>query len=111
MSWRSNEVREPVPSQQVFGEHLIAPLPDGSQMEAAFVLVKLDDGDWCARQVGPDYNRVEFFGQLSAYTRSLLQSEAEGRFEDDNDAHAARAKPRVRVPGALLIEHWWIATL
>jgi len=48
------------------------------------MLIKLDNGEWSARSVGPDYNRIEFLGQLSAYTESLLRSEASGWFEDDD---------------------------
>lgn len=87
-----DERRPAVPANEVFGEELIAPLPEGSRMEAAFVLVKLDDGDWCARQVGGTYNRVEFLGQLSAYTHSLLRDEAAGWFPDDDDAPASASE-------------------
>jgi hypothetical protein len=80
----TDEKRQPVPAAEVFGDLKVAPLPDGTKAEAAFLLVKLDDGDWCARSIGPDYNRVEFLGQLSAYTQSLLQSEATGWFEDED---------------------------
>jgi len=51
------------------------------------MLVKLDDGDWCARSIGGDsYNRVEFLGQLTSYTHSLLVDEAAGWNEDDDPA-------------------------
>ena len=84
-----NERRPPVPAEEVFGDHLIAPLPEGTQLEAAYILVKLDDGDWCARQVGKSsYNRVEFLGQLTSYTHWLLQDEASGWFIDDDDTPA-----------------------
>lgn len=82
-----NETREPVSANEVLGDLRVAPLPEGTRADAAFLLVKLDDGDWCARSIGGDaYNRVEFLGQLSAYTRSLLVSEAEGWLEDDDPA-------------------------
>jgi hypothetical protein len=49
--------------------------------------VKLDDGDWCARSIGGEaYNRVEFLGQLTAYTHSLKMSEAMGWYEDGDPA-------------------------
>lgn len=82
----TEEKREPVAASDVFGGLRIAPLPEGSKAEAAFVLVKLDDGDWCARTVGGDaYNRTEFLGQLTAYTHSLTVSEADGWLEDEDD--------------------------
>jgi hypothetical protein len=79
-----DERRDPVPASQVLGELLVAPLPEGTKAESVFMLVKLDDGDWCARSVGPDYNRTEFLGQLVAYTHGLTVSEAESWFEDDD---------------------------
>ncbi|MFC7943078.1 hypothetical protein ACFUPZ_07450 [Microbacterium oxydans] len=79
----TEETRSPVAASEVFGDLRIAPLPDGTKAEAVFVLVKLDDGDWCARSVGGDaYNRVEFLGQLTAYTHGLMQSEATGWYDD-----------------------------
>lgn len=80
----SNESRDPVPAAEVFGDLRIAPLPEGTSAESAFLLVKLDNGEWCARSVGPSYNRTEFLGQLVAYTHGLTVSEAEGWFEDDD---------------------------
>lgn len=83
MAMARDETRPAVAASDVFGDLLIAPLPDGTKAEAVFVLVKLDDGEWCARGVGGDaFNRVEFLGQLTAYTHSLIQSEAEGWFDD-----------------------------
>lgn len=82
----SDELRVPVHADEIFGGSTIKPLPVGTSLESAFLLVKLDDGNWCARQVGAAYNRVEFLGQLSAYTHSLLQDEAEGWLEDDTDS-------------------------
>lgn len=81
----SDERRPPVPAAEVFGRHLITPIPEGTSMTAAFVLVRLDNDEWSARQVGDTYNRTEFLGQLSAYTHSLLQSEADDWYEDEDD--------------------------
>lgn len=81
-----------MPAAEVFGRHLIAPVPEGTSMTAAFVLVKLDNGEWSARQVGDTYDRTEFLGQLSAYTHSLLQSEADGWYEDDDDVEYAQRR-------------------
>ncbi|MEY9851199.1 hypothetical protein ABH923_000877 [Leifsonia sp. EB41] len=78
--------RDPVPAAHVLGELLVAPLPEGTKAESVFMLVKLDDGDWCARSVGADYNRTEFLGQLVAYTHGLTVSEAEGWFADEDPA-------------------------
>lgn len=79
-----DEKRPPVPAEQVLGGLLVAPLPEGTKAEAVFMLVKLDNGEWCARSIGERYNRVEFLGQLSAYTLSLTQDEASGWFVDDD---------------------------
>jgi hypothetical protein len=76
------ELGEPVPGERILKGHLVAPLPEGRKLEAAFLLVKLDNGDWCGRQVGDDYNRVEFLGQLVAYTHALTVGEAEGWFSE-----------------------------
>ena len=80
-----DEKRPQVPAAEVLGDLLVAPLPDGTAAEAVFMLVKLDDGAWCARSVGEHYNRVEFLGQLVAYTHGLTEDEAQGWFEDDPD--------------------------
>ncbi|WP_434317996.1 hypothetical protein [Leifsonia sp. P73] len=82
----TDERRDPVPAAQVLGELLVAPLPEGTKAESVFMLVKLDDGDWCARSVGAGYNRTEFLGQLVAYTHGLTVSEAEGWFDDEDPA-------------------------
>ena len=79
-----DEKRPPVPAEQVVGGLLVAPLPEGTTAKAVFMLVKLDNGEWCARSIGETYNRVEFLGQLSAYTHGLRQDEAAGWFEDDD---------------------------
>ena len=84
----SDELRAPVQADEIFGAQTIRPLPAGTALDAAFLLIKLDDGNWCARQVGAAYNRVEFLGQLSAYTHSLLQDEADGWFDDDASSPA-----------------------
>ena len=78
-----NERRPAVPAHQVLGELTVAPLPQGALAEAVFMLVKLDNGEWCARSIGEHYNRVEFLGQLVAYTHGLTQDEAPGWFEGD----------------------------
>ena len=81
----SDETRPKVAAQDVFGDLTIAPLPEGTAATAAFLLVKLDNGEWCARSIGDDaYNRVEFLGQLSSYAHALLVDEANGWFEDDD---------------------------
>ncbi len=80
----TEETRPEVDAQEVFGELKIAPIPDGTAPIAAFVLFKLDDGTWSARSAGEHYNRVEFLGQLSAYTKALLDAEAADWFEDDD---------------------------
>jgi hypothetical protein len=83
----ADETRPKVQAFEVLGDLRVAPLPEGTKAAAAFLLVKLDDGDWCARSIGGDaYNRVEFLGQLSAYTRALLVDEAIGWSEDDDPA-------------------------
>jgi hypothetical protein len=79
-----DEKRDPVPAAEVFGNLLVAPLPEGTAAEAVFLLVKLDNGEWCARSVGDDYNRTEFLGQLVAYTHGLTFAEAESWFEDED---------------------------
>jgi hypothetical protein len=80
----TDETRNPVPAIEVLGDLKVAPIPEGTRAEAVFMLIKLDNGEWSARSVGSGYNRIEFLGQLSAYTASLLQSEASGWFEDDD---------------------------
>ena len=79
-----DETRPAVPASEVFGDLTVAPLPEGTTVDAAFVLIKLSDGDWCARSVGDGYNRVEMLGQLVAYTHSLTQDEARGWLMDDD---------------------------
>jgi hypothetical protein len=81
----TDETRPPVPADQVLAGHLVAPLPSGTAAEAAFLLVKLDNGEWCARSIGENYNRVEFLGQLVAYTHALTQDEGSGWFADEDD--------------------------
>jgi len=76
-----------MPAHEVFADLVVAPLPEGTRAEAVFMLVKLDDGDWCARSIGGDaYNRTEFLGQLTAYTHALKVDEAAGWNEDDDPA-------------------------
>lgn len=89
----TDEKRPYVSAPDVFGSHLIAPLPEGTRMNAAFLLVKLDDGSWCARQVGEAYSRSEFLGQLSPYTHALLEGEAEGWYPEDDDESAPSTAP------------------
>ena len=79
-----DEKREAVPAAEVLGDLRVAPLPEGTVAESIFLLVKLNDGEWCARSVGDNYNRTEFLGQLVAYTHGLTVSEAEGWFEDED---------------------------
>jgi hypothetical protein len=81
------ETRPPVHAHEVLGDHLVAPIPAGTKVEAAFLLVKLDNGEWSARSIGGDaYNRTEFLGQLTAYTHGLTISEAAEWFEDEDPA-------------------------
>lgn len=82
----TDEAAELVPAKDVFGDLQIAPLPAGTQMRAALILVQRDDGDWCARSVGTEYDRTTFLGALTSYTHALRQDEADGWF-DDNDAN------------------------
>ena len=76
-----DELGEPVQANEVFGDLRIAPIPEGTKVKAAFVLVQLDNGEWSARSVG-DYDRVTFLGALTSYTHGLRQDEASGWFED-----------------------------
>jgi hypothetical protein len=78
-----DETRPRVPGEQILQGQMVAPMPEGTAIEAAFLLVKLNDGEWCARSIGEGYNRVEFLGQLVAYTRALAQDEADGWFLDE----------------------------
>lgn len=80
----TDEKRSPVPAGEILGELRVAPIPEGAKAEAAFLLVKLDNGDWSARSIGEKYNRSEFLGQLVSYTHSLMVSEASTWFEDDD---------------------------
>ncbi|WP_298457899.1 hypothetical protein [uncultured Cellulomonas sp.] len=81
-----DEKRPEVPAHEVLGDLTVAPLPAGGVAEAAFLMVKLDNGEWCARSVGALYNRVEFLGQLVAYTHALTRDEAAGWFDDSETA-------------------------
>ena len=78
----ADETRPKVPGDQILRGQMVAPLPVGTGIDSAFLLVKLDDGEWCARTIGEGYNRVEFLGQLVAYTRALAQEEGDGWFLD-----------------------------
>jgi len=83
----TEDSRSPVLASEVLGDLPMVPLPEGTRAEAVFMLVKLDDGDWCARSIGGDsYNRTEFLGQLTAYTHALMVDEARGWAEDDDTA-------------------------
>lgn len=79
-----DEKRPPVAASELLGDFLVRPLPEGTQAEAAFLLVKLTNGEWSARSIGEAYNRTEFLGQLVAYTHGLTVSEATEWFEDDD---------------------------
>ncbi|WIM92515.1 hypothetical protein ACTOB_004458 [Actinoplanes oblitus] len=79
-----DETRPAVPGEEILRGQMVAPLPDGAALCSAFLLVKLDNGEWCARSIGAGYNRVEFLGQLVAYTRALAQDEAQGWFLDED---------------------------
>jgi hypothetical protein len=87
----TDEQRPPVPAAQVFGDLTIAPLPEGTKIEAAYLLIKLDreaggdDDEWCVRKIGEHYNRVEFLGQLVAYTHALTRDEGNSWFEGETD--------------------------
>jgi hypothetical protein len=78
----TDETRPRVRVGEALDSLAMAPLPAGTNAEAVFMLIKLDDGEWCARSVGDSYNRVEFLGQLTDYTHSLTVDEAAGWFED-----------------------------
>ena len=78
----TDETRPLISVGEALGSLAMAPLPLGSNAEAVFMLIKLDDGDWCARSVGDSYNRVEFLGQLTAYTHGLTVDEAAGWFDN-----------------------------
>jgi len=80
----TDESRPLVPGDEILRGHMVAPLPADAALDSAFLLVKLDNGEWCARTIGDDYNRVEFLGQLVANTRALAQDEAEGWFLDED---------------------------
>lgn len=77
----TDETRPLIPVGEALASLAMAPLPAGTNAEAVFMLIKLDDGEWCARSVGASYNRVEFLGQLTAYTHGLTVDEATGWFE------------------------------
>jgi hypothetical protein len=79
-----DETRPLVPGEEILRGQMVAPLPEGAALHSAFLLVKLDNGEWCARSIGREYNRVEFLGQLVAYTRAVAQDEAEGWFLDQD---------------------------
>lgn len=78
-----DEGRAKVPGEAILRGQMVAPLPEDAAIDSAFLLVKLDNGEWCARSIGDNYNRLEFLGQLVAYTRALAQDEAEDWFLDD----------------------------
>lgn len=83
----TDEARPAVPASEVLADLRVAPLPEGTRAEAVFMLVKLDDGNWCARSIGGDsYNRTEFLGQLTAYTHALKVDEAMGWNDDEDPA-------------------------
>lgn len=83
----TDQTQARVAASEVLGHLEVAPLPEGTRAEAVFMLVKLEDGEWCARSVGGEaYNRVEFLGQLTAYTHGLTISDAEGWFEEEDPA-------------------------
>jgi hypothetical protein len=80
----TNETREPVPAAEVLGDLRVAPIPEGTKAVAAFLLVKLDNGEWSARSIGDSYNRIEFLGQLVAYTHHLVTEEANDWAADED---------------------------
>lgn len=82
MGVATDETRPYIPVGEALPTLTMAPLPEGTNPEAVYMLIKLDDGDWCARTVGDTYNRVEFLGQLTAYTHGLTVDEASNWFEE-----------------------------
>ncbi len=80
----TDETQPRVSASQIFGNLTFVPLPESTAVDAAFVLIKLSNGEWCARSVGEGYERVEMLGQLVAYTHALTQDEARGWFSDDD---------------------------
>ena len=86
----SSETRPDVGPEVAFAGLTFAPVPEGTKPKAVFVLVKLDgdagagQDEWCVRTAGA-YNRLEFFGALSAYVEALKRDEALGWFEDEDD--------------------------
>ena len=73
----------PVAAAEVLGGLQIESIPEGTQVQAAFLLMKLDSGQWAARSIGDAYNRTEFLGALTSYAHALRSSESEGWLEDD----------------------------
>jgi hypothetical protein len=82
----TSENRPNVPARDLVGDLLAAPLPEGTKAEAIFMMVKLDDGEWCARSIGDAYNRSEFLGELIGYTHALTLSSADDWLEDPDQA-------------------------
>jgi len=64
------------PVGNVLGRLSMKPLPEGTEPEAVFMLIKCGEDDWYARSVGEGYNAMEFLGQLVAYTKAQINDEA-----------------------------------
>lgn len=78
----TNEERPHVPLRDLVGELTAAPLPEGTSAESIFMMIKLDDGSWCARSIGDSYNSSEFLGELVGYTHAATLSSANEWLED-----------------------------
>lgn len=81
----TDEKRPYVPLRDLVGDLTAAPLPEGTQAEAIFMMVKLDDGSWCARSIGDSYNPSEFLVELNGYAHAALMSTARDWAEDPDD--------------------------
>ncbi|WP_069713009.1 hypothetical protein [Curtobacterium sp. ER1/6] len=78
----SDEERPHVPLRDLVGELTAAPLPEGTRAESIFMMIKLDDGSWCARSIGDSYNSSEFLGELIGYTHAATLSAANEWLDD-----------------------------
>ena len=81
----TDEKRPYVPLRDLVGDLTAAPLPEGTQAEAIFMMVKLDDGSWCARSVGDSYNVAEFVMELNGYTHAVTMTTAREWVDDEDD--------------------------
>lgn len=73
-----------VPARDLMGDLRAAPLPEGTEAEAIFMMVKLNDGNWCVRSIGDTYNRGEFHLELMGFTHAVTLASA-GEWSEDPD--------------------------